>query len=48
MARYIAEEFEPGPQCASDDDLLDFIRRCGSTTYHPISPCRMGKDEGGS
>jgi choline dehydrogenase len=45
MARYIAEEFEPGPQCASDDDLLDFIRRCGSTTYHPISTCRMGKDE---
>ena len=45
MARYIAEEFEPGPQCASDDDLLDFIRRCGSTTYHPISTCRMGNDE---
>jgi len=45
MARYIAKEFEPGPQCASDDDLLDFIRRCGSTTYHPISTCRMGNDE---
>ena len=44
MARYIAEEFEPGPQCASDDDLLDFIRRYGSTTYHPISTCRMGND----
>jgi choline dehydrogenase len=45
MARYIAEEFEPGPQCGSDDDLLDFIRRCGSTTYHPIGTCRMGNDE---
>jgi choline dehydrogenase len=45
MARYIAEEFEPGPQCATDGDLLDFIRRCGSTTYHPISTCRMGIDE---
>jgi choline dehydrogenase len=44
MARYIAEEFEPGPQCVNDDDLLDFIRRCGSTTYHPISTCRMGND----
>ena len=44
MARHIAEEFEPGPQCNSDDDLLDFIRRCGSTTYHPISTCRMGND----
>jgi choline dehydrogenase len=45
MARYIAEEFEPGSQCVNDDDLLDFIRRCGSTTYHPISTCRMGNDE---
>jgi choline dehydrogenase len=45
MARHIAEEIEPGPQCVSDDDLLDFIRRCGSTTYHPISTCRMGNDE---
>src|SRR5262249_26669320 len=27
MARYIAEEIEPGHQCDSDDDLLDFIRR---------------------
>jgi choline dehydrogenase len=44
MARHIAEEIEPGPQCVSDDDLLDFIRRCGSTTYHPVSTCRMGND----
>ena len=44
MARHIAEEIEPGPQCVSDDDLLDFIRRCGSTTYHPASTCRMGND----
>jgi choline dehydrogenase len=45
IARYIAEEFDPGPQCVNDDDLLDFIRRYGSTTYHPISTCRMGNDE---
>ena len=44
MARHIAEELEPGAQCVSDDDLLDFIRRCGSTTYHPVSTCRMGSD----
>ena len=45
MARYIAEEFEPGPQCVTDGDLLEFIRRHGSTTYHPISTCRMGNDD---
>ena len=44
MARYVAEEIEPGAQCVSDDELLDFIRRRGSTTYHPVSTCRMGQD----
>jgi choline dehydrogenase-like flavoprotein len=45
MARYIAEEIEPGKQCDNDDDLLDFIRRRGSTTYHPVGTCRMGQDQ---
>ena len=44
MARYIAEEIEPGDACVSDDELLDFIRRRGSTTYHPVGTCRMGQD----
>jgi choline dehydrogenase len=45
MARHIAEEVEPGAQCVSDDELLDFIRRRGSTTYHPVGTCRMGQDQ---
>jgi choline dehydrogenase len=45
MARHIAEEIEPGAQCVSDDELLDFIRRRGSTTYHPVGTCRMGQDQ---
>ena len=44
MARYIAEEIEPGVQCDNDAELLDFIRRRGSTTYHPVGTCRMGQD----
>src|SRR5580658_4319962 len=45
MARYIAEEIEPGAQCDNDDELLDFIRERGSTTYHPVGTCRMGPDD---
>lgn len=45
MARHIAEEIEPGRQCENDNDLLDFIRRRGSTTYHPVGTCRMGQDQ---
>jgi choline dehydrogenase len=45
MAQHIAEEVEPGPACDSDGDLLDYMRRRGSTVYHPVSTCRMGQDE---
>jgi choline dehydrogenase len=45
MAPHIAEEVEPGKQCDNDDKLLDFIRRGGSTTYHPVGTCRMGQDQ---
>jgi choline dehydrogenase len=41
---FIEAEHDPGSSCASDDDLLDFARRKGSTVYHPTSTCRMGDD----
>jgi choline dehydrogenase len=44
MRRYIAEEYAPGGQCASDTDLLAFARQTGTTVYHPTSTCRMGSD----
>ncbi len=44
MTRHIVEEIEPGARCDNDDELLDFIRRRGSTTYHPVSTCHMGQD----
>jgi choline dehydrogenase len=44
IAPYIEAEHEPGPVCQSDDDLLEYVRRRGSTVYHPTSTCRMGSD----
>jgi choline dehydrogenase len=44
LARYIEAEIEPGVECNDDAKLLDFIRRRGSTVYHPVSTCRMGQD----
>jgi choline dehydrogenase len=44
IAPFIEAEHEPGPACASDGDLIDYVRRRGSTVYHPTSTCRMGDD----
>ncbi len=44
MARYIAEERLPGPQCTSDADLLAYARQTATTVFHPTSTCRMGPD----
>lgn len=44
LSARMAEEVEPGPDCHTDEALLDFIRRRGSTVYHPVGTCRMGPD----
>jgi choline dehydrogenase len=41
---YSHEEVYPGTKVTSDEDLLDFCRKTGSTVYHPTSTCRMGND----
>jgi choline dehydrogenase len=42
LAPYVERETLPGPKVQSDDELLDFARRNGSTTYHLIGTARMG------
>jgi len=42
MARYCEAELAPGPDVASDDDLLDYARRTSTTCCHPVGTCKMG------
>lgn len=46
MQTIVESEAAPGPEATSDEDLLAFARRFGSTGYHPVGTCRMGSDEG--
>ncbi|AVO37274.1 GMC family oxidoreductase [Pukyongiella litopenaei] len=42
MAQHIIEESDPGFDIDSDDEIIDFMRRTGQTSWHPVSSCRMG------
>jgi len=44
LARHIVRETRPGLEAQSDEALLDFVRKTGITSYHPIGTCRMGSD----
>ena len=43
--KYRGSEIFPGPETKNDADLEAFIRRKAETIYHPVSTCRMGKDD---
>lgn len=42
LANVIERELQPGPQVQSDEEIIDFVRRSGGTTYHPVGSCKMG------
>ena len=42
LQRFVREETLPGTQVQSDDELLDYARRYGSTCYHASCTCMMG------
>ena len=45
LAGLIAEETFPGPAVASDEAILDAIRKGGTWGYHTVGTARMGEDE---
>lgn len=46
MRHYNDGEINPGDDCASENDLLNYARWTGATLYHPAGTCRMGIDPG--
>lgn len=45
MADYVVAEEEPGAGCVSDDDLVAYCRRTGTSGFHAAGTCRMGTDD---
>jgi len=46
LAEFVVRETRPGPDCSSDEALLDYVGSLGQTSYHPVGSCRMGADAG--
>ncbi|MBI5503327.1 MAG: GMC family oxidoreductase N-terminal domain-containing protein [Deltaproteobacteria bacterium] len=45
IAPLVTEELEPGLAATSPQDIEAYLRRAGSTVYHPVGTCRMGSDD---
>ena len=44
LARFEPEEWKPGPELETDDDLVRAAGDLGTTIFHPIGTCKMGHD----
>ncbi len=44
LARYMPEEFKPGPDFQTEEELVEGASRIASTIFHPVGTARMGTD----
>ncbi len=45
LAKYRPEEFTPGPQFQSEEELAHAAGLVGTTIFHPVGTCRMGRPD---
>ena len=48
LKEVITEEYIPGRDYQSDDELLEAAKNYSQTIYHPVGTCKMGTDDGTS
>ena len=44
MRKYEPEEYTPGAHFQSEEELIDAAGSIGTTIFHPVGTCRMGRD----
>ena len=48
MKKYEPEEYTPGASFQSDAELVEAAARIGTTIFHPVGTCKMGRDSDAS
>jgi len=44
MADLQVSEIAPGTMRTKDEEIVDWVKQAGETTYHPVGTCKMGSD----
>ena len=44
LARFTPDEFRPGTDAQTDDELAQAAGELGTTIFHPVGTCKMGSD----
>jgi choline dehydrogenase len=48
MKRYEPEEYTPGAQFQSEEELVQAAGNIGTTIFHPVGTCKLGREGDGS